>query len=177
MSTIYIFRHGQTTFNKDKIFTGWTDPPLTALGIEQAEIVADLLKDIKFNVAYQSSLLRSRHTLEIVLKYHPECQKIITDDRIRERNYGDLNTIPHQTIIDKFGQEQFDIWHRSFDTPPPGGESYADLKKLYSKTDLNIAISAHSNSIRLFRKIVENATEKEACSWSIPYDKYFKFQI
>jgi len=188
MSTIFLFRHGQTTYNRDKIFTGWSDPPLTDLGVEQAEFLAQSLKDIKIDIAYQSRLVRSRHTLEIVLKSHSEKPQIITDDRIIERNYGDLNDHPHQEIINKYGQEQFDIWHRSFTTPPPNGESFADvevrvgeyiadLKNLYSTKNLNIAISAHGNSIRLFRKIMENSTEEETSSWTIPYDQIFKYKI
>ena len=188
MSQIFLFRHGQTTYNQQKIFTGWSDPPLTDLGIKQAKYLAELLKDIRLDIAYQSRLLRSRHTLEIVLKYHPKCTKIITDDRIIERSYGDLATKKHQDIIDRFGQDQFDIWHRSYTTPPPSGESFddvevrvgdfiVDLRKLYSKKDLNIAISAHGNSIRLFRKIMEKASEKDASSWTIPYDQVFKYKI
>lgn len=188
MTNLYLFRHGQTTYNRDKIFTGWSDPPLTALGRKQAEIIANLLKNIKFDIAYRTRLVRSIDTLKIVLKNHPECKKIITDDRIIERNYGDLNTHLHQEIIDKYGQKQFDIWHRDYHIPPPNGESFddvevrvgefiTDLKKLYSRKDLNIAISAHGNSIRLFRKILENTTEKETTSWSIPYDQVFKYKI
>ena len=188
MSKIFLFRHGQTTYNQQKIFTGWSDPPLTDLGIKQAEYLAQLLKSTLLNIAYQSRLLRSRHTLEIILNLHPECKEIITDDRIIERSYGDLATQKHQDIIDKYGQDQFDIWHRSYHTPPPKGESFddvevrvgefiTDLKKLYSGKDLNIAISAHGNSIRLFRKILESTTEKEASSWSIPYDQIFEYEI
>lgn len=188
MAQIFLFRHGQTTYNQQKIFTGWSDPPLTALGIKQAKYLGQLLKDTRLDIAYQSRLKRSRHTLKIVLKYHPECAKIITDDRIIERSYGDLATQKHHDIIKKYGQDQFDIWHRSYSTPPPGGESFADvevrvgdfitdLRKQYSQKDLNIAISAHGNSIRLFRKILEGATEKETSSWTIPYDKIFKYSI
>jgi len=188
MSQIYLFRHGQTPHNRDKIFSGWSNPPLTDLGVKQAQYLSQLLKNIKFDIAYQSRLLRSTQTLDIVLKNHPECKKVITDDRIIERDYGDLTTLKHQDIIDKYGQKQFDIWHRGYHTPPPNGECFADvevrvgdfiadLKKLYSKKNLNIAISAHGNSIRLFKKILENATEKETCSWTIPYDKVFKYKI
>lgn len=188
MSQIFLFRHGQTTYNQKKIFTGWTDPPLTALGIKQAKFLAETLKDTRLDIAYQSRLLRSRHTLEIVLKYHPECLTVITDDRIIERDYGDLATKKHQDIIKKKGKEQYEQWHRGFNTPPPSGESFADveirvgefiknLKKLYGKKSKNIAISAHGNSIRLFRKIMEKASQKDASSWSIPYDKIFKYRI
>lgn len=188
MTQIFLFRHGQTTYNRDKIFTGWSDPPLTDLGIQQAEYLATLLKGIKIDIAYQSRLVRSTHTLEIVLKPHLEKPQIITDDRIIERNYGDLSDHSHQEIIDKYGQEQFEIWHRGYHTPPPNGESFADvevrvgefikdLKRLYSGKNLNIAISAHGNSIRLFRKIMENSTEEETSSWTIPYDQIFKYNI
>jgi len=90
MSQIYLFRHGQTPHNRDKIFSGWSNPPLTDLGVKQAKYLSQLLKNIKFDIAYQSRLLRSTQTLDIVLKNHPECKKVITDDRIIERDYGDL---------------------------------------------------------------------------------------
>tara|TARA_Y100000310_G_C20232247_1_gene600779 strand:- start:51 stop:617 length:567 start_codon:yes stop_codon:yes gene_type:complete len=188
MANIYLFRHGQTTYNRDKIHCGFKDAPLTTLGIRQARKIAQLLKNTRLDIAYQSRLSRSKDTLSPVLKSHPEIQKVITDDRIIERDYGDLAGQPHQEIIDKFGQKQFDIWHRSYKTPPPNGESFADvevrvkdfikdLKKLYSGQEINIAISAHGNSIRLFRKIMEKASIKATCSWSIPYDKVFVYKI
>jgi len=188
MSTIYLFRHGQTTFNRDHIFTGFKDAPLTDLGIKQAKYIAKLLKNKRIDIAYQTRLSRSIDTLTPVLQTHPEIQKVITDDRVIERSYGDLAGQPHQKIIDKYGQKQFDIWHRSYRIPPPNGESFADvkvrvkdfikgLKKKYSGKDINIAISAHGNSIRLFRQIMEKASIADTCSWSIPYDQIFTYKI
>ena len=188
MSNIYLFRHGQTTYNRDKIHCGFKDAPLTLLGVKQAQKIAQLLKDVRLDIAYQSRLSRSKDTLAPVLESHPEIRKVITDDRMIERDYGDLSGQPHQKIISKFGQKQFDIWHRSYNTPPPNGESFADvevrvkdfikdLKKLYGDQNINIAISAHGNSIRLFRKIMEKASIKDTCSWSIPYDQVFTYKI
>ncbi len=188
MATIYLFRHGQTFYNAKKIFTGWKNARLTELGILQAKNMGLLLKDKTINVAYRSHLVRTRDTLDQVLKYHPECREIIIDDRILERSYGKLEGCSHQVTIRKYGQEQFDLWHRDFFTRPPAGESYADveirvqkfvddLKRLYSGKNINIAISAHGNSIRLFRKIIENATIEETVSWIIPYDKYLEYEI
>jgi len=188
MSTIYIFRHGQTDFNQKKVFTGWLQSNLTDLGRQQAEGVAQLLKAKRIDVAYVSSLKRCQETLNIILTHHPECQHTIIDDRILERSYGDLAGRSHQEIIDEFGQEQFDRWHRGWSDRPPAGESYADvqvrvqafiddLKQLYGGGALNIAISGSSNSIRLFRKIMENVSESDACSWTIPYDTYFEYEI
>jgi len=188
MSTIYLFRHGQTDYNLNKVFTGWLQSNLTDLGRQQAEGVALLLKDKKIDLAYVSNLTRCQETLKIILQYHPECKETNIDDRILERNYGDLAGRAHQEIIDKYGQEQFDKWHRGWSDRPPAGESYADvqvrvqafiddLRLKYQGIDTNIAISGSSNSIRLFRKIMEKTTEAEACSWSIPYDQYFEYQI
>lgn len=195
MSTIYLFRHGQTEFNRDKRFTGWIDSKLTDLGREQAQKIADLLATKTINYAYQTRLSRSIETLDIVLKLHPECNRRITDDRLIERSYGDLAGQTHADTIAKYGQEQFDKWHRGWNDRPPGGESFADVEiRVQSFIDdlrsriqdlpvrqagleSNIAISAHGNSIRLFRKIMESATVEETCSWAIPYDSYFQYEI
>lgn len=185
---IYIFRHGQTTYNRDKTFTGFHDPPLTKLGIKQAKIIAKKLKNKKFQVAFHTPLKRSTQTLDIVLKYHPECKTLKNDKRIIERNYGSLNGTTHEQYIKKHGIESFNKIHRDFYARPQKGESFADvekrvssfiknLKKFMIKNKVNVAISAHGNSIRLFKKIMEKKSIKEACSWFIPYDKVFEYRI
>ena len=185
---IYLFRHGQTTYNRDKRFTGFHDPPLTSLGKKQAHFLAKKLRNKKFQAAFYTRLKRSKRTLNIVLKYHPECKKIIKDDRMIERNYGSLNGALHKDYIEKYSVSQFDKIHRDFYTRPPKGESFADvekrvylfikfLKRFMVKNKVNVAISAHGNSIRLFRKIMEKASIKEASAWTIPYDKVFEYKI
>ncbi len=214
---IYIFRHGQSTYNKAQRFTGWKDPHLTKLGIKQAHTIAKKLRHKKFEVAIQTHLRRSKQTLREVLKYHPECVRIIKDDRVIERNYGKLNGSGHQQFINNIGkrlyrldvhgdlitsldskkrrevehllgEEEYNLIHRGFDIPPPGGESFAmverrvksfikDLLKMMRKEKVNVAISAHGNSIRLFRKIIEGSSVKETISWIIPYDDYYEYSI
>lgn len=185
---IYVFRHGQTYFNRKHIFTGWKESRLTPLGIRQARIIARKLKNKKIEIAFQTPHSRSKNTLKEILKYHPECRKIITDKRIIERSYGKLEGVKHDLIIRKYGEEQFNKWHRGFRDRPPGGESFADvekrvesfikdLKKLIKKEKVDIAISASGNSIRLFRKIMEKKPEKEIVRWFIPYDKYFEYVV
>lgn len=185
---IYIFRHGQTTYNRAKKFTGFHDPPLTLLGLKQAKLLAKKLKNKKFQIAFFTRLTRSKQTLKEVLKYHPECKKIIIDNRIIERNYGILNGKTHDYYIKTYGLRTYNKVHRDFHTSPPRGESFSDvekrvrsfikdLKKLMKKNKCNIAISAHGNSIRLFRKIMEKASIKETCSWFIPYDKFYEYAI
>lgn len=215
--SIYLFRHGQTTYNRDRRFTGWNDPRLTPLGIKQAKEIAKKLKNKKFKIAFHTSLYRSKKTLEIVIKDHKEVENVLSDDRIIERNYGKLNGTKHETFIKKvgkklynlevegdliedleddgrheveqfLGEQEYKLIHRGFFTPPPDGESFAmvekrvksfitDLKKLIKKEKCNVAISAHGNSIRLFRKIMEKASINEAISWTIPYTEFFEYKI
>lgn len=188
MARVYVFRHGQTEYNREKIFTGWLDSKLTQLGVEQAQILGQLLLDKKIDIAFQTRLSRSQDTLKEVLIFHSECKEVITDDRMIERSYGDLSGKPHQDIIDQYGQAQFEIWHRDYNVAPPGGESFADvekrvqsfiddLKEKFAGTDKGIAISAHGNSIRIFRKIIENQPISEVVKWTIPYDKFFEYEL
>lgn len=185
---IYLFRHGQTTFNRDKIFTGWKNAKLTEKGKKQARVISKKLKGKKFEVAVQTSLSRSKDTLKIVLKNHPECVLVLEDDRMIERSYGSLAGKSHKTIIQKYGEGQYEKWHRGFNCRPPKGESFADvekrvrnfikdLKRFMKKKDVNVAISAHGNSIRLFRKIMEGLSVKETCEIFVPYDKVFEYEV
>jgi 2,3-bisphosphoglycerate-dependent phosphoglycerate mutase len=90
--------------------------------------------------------------------------------------------------VKKFGVEKYDLWHRSWNVAPPKGESFADvekrvkifvadLKKLVKKEKMNVAISAHGNSIRLLRKIMEGLSVKETCELYIPYDKVYEYEL
>ncbi|RMD45826.1 histidine phosphatase family protein [Candidatus Pacearchaeota archaeon] len=214
---VYLFRHGQTTFNRDEKFTGQSNVYLTKLGISQAESVAQKLKGKDIRVAIHTSLTRSKQTLRIVLKYHPECRVILQDDRMIERSYGIYEGKTHKWFIEtagrqevefmrkaglfdgfskdalrrvelKLGKEEYDAVHRGWDVRAPGGESFADvekrvwsffkdLKKFVKRNKVNVAVSAHGNSIRLFRKIVEGASKEEAIRWFIPFDKFFEYTI
>ncbi len=185
---VYVFRHGETTYNRDNKFTGLKDPPLTPKGIKQAKTVARKLKKARFNIAIYTHLKRSKQTLSEVLKFHPECTKVIEDDRMIERDYGTLNGMSHEDFVKKAGEKEYNLIHRGYSVRPPKGESFADvesrvnsfikhLKKLMKKEQTNVAISAHGNSMRLFRKILEHASKEKACSWTIPYDHVYKYKI
>ncbi|HRZ86016.1 MAG TPA: histidine phosphatase family protein [Candidatus Paceibacterota bacterium] len=185
---IYLFRHGQTEYNKKRIFTGLKESKLTPLGVKQAKLIARKLKNKKIDIAYQTKLSRSKDTLKEVIKFHPECKKVIIDNRMIERNYGKLNGIQHKDYVKKYGQEKFDLIHRGFNVKPPAGESFVmiekrvesfikDLTKKIKKEKVNVMISSHGNSIRIFRKIMEHSSVKETTSWFIPYDKVFVYKI
>lgn len=184
---IYLFRHGFSEFNRDGRFTGWQDPPLTSEGIDQAQRIAEMLQDKAFQVAYHTRLRRSIDTLTEILKFHNNVQ-VIEDNRIMERSYGILEGRTHQSVIDEVGKAQFDIWHRSYDVPPPGGESIQMVEKRVlefiedllnkMKTDqVSIAISAHGNSMRPFRRYFEGLSIEEMMKLENPWDHYFEYTI
>ena len=214
---IYLFRHGQTYYNKKGIFTGWKDSKLTPLGINQAKRIARKLKNKKIQVFFQTELGRSKQTLKEVIKFHPEAQEIITANQMIERSYGDLEGTSHEAFIKRIGKKEldlrkegdalenlsnaqrekagkflgkleYDLIHRGYNLPPPNGESFEDvekrvkifishLKKFIKKEKVNVAISAHGNSIRLFRKIWENKNKEECVKWFIPYDKVYEYKL
>ena len=161
---------------------------LTAKGIVQSKIIADKLREKKFQIAFKTSLSRSSDSLKTVLKHHPECQEIIVDDRMIERSYGKLERKHHKTIIKKYGRKQFDIWHRSYDVPPPNGESIKmveervlsfveDLITLIKKEKANVVISAHGNSMRPFRRHFEGLTLEQMMKLENHHDKYFDYVV
>ena len=190
---IYLFRHGETFYNlggfgKDKKFTGWKDSKLAPQGIKSAKIIAKKLKNKKFQIAFQTRLSSSKDTLKEVLKYHPECKKTIIDDRMIERSYGNLQGFKHKTIIQKYGLKKYNLWHRSYNVRPPKGESIKDVEKRVNsfikdllkfvrKNKVNVAISAHGNSMRPFRRYFEKFSIKKMISLENPYDKVFTYKI
>ncbi len=185
---IYLFRHGETYYNRSKRFTGWVNSRLTPKGIEQAKIIAEKLREKTFQIGFKTSLFRSSNSLKPVLKYHPECKKIVVDDRIIERSYGILQRKYHITIIREYGKKQFDIWHRSYDVPPPGGESIKmvekrvlsfikDLIDLIKRERANVVVSAHGNSMRPFRRYFENLTIDQMMKLENPHNEYFDYAV
>ncbi len=214
---IYLFRHGRTNYNVKGMFTGWKESHLVWRGKRDAKKVAKKLKNKKFQVAIHTRLVRSKETLDFVLKFHPECKKILIDDRMIERSYGILEGTTHKSFIEKIGTQEYSLLvhgdaieslspklrkkvekllgekeyeaiHRGYNVKVPKGESFADvekrvasfikwLKTYVKKNKVNVAISAHGNSIRLFRKIMENASKDETVKWFIPYDKVFEYEI
>ena len=185
---IDLFRHGQTYYNKSCRFTGDINSHLTAQGVRDAKKVAEKLKGKIIDYAFHTHLSRSKDTLKYVLRQHPECKRIILDDRMIERDYGLLKGKYHARIIAEYGQKQFDLWHRSYDTKPPGGESVKDVGKrvesfikdlviFIKKHKGNVAISAHGNSMRPFRKHFEHLSREKMMQLENPWDDYFAYPI
>jgi len=184
---IFLFRHGKTEFNEAKRFTGWLDSKLTAKGKQNAKVVAKLLKNKSIDVLFETRLSRSKNTLKEVRKFHKNAL-VLRDDRMMERCYGELQGHYHSDFIAKQGRALFDKYHRSYDFPPPKGESVKmvekrvlpfirDLIKFMKKYQVNIAISAHGNSMRPFRRYFEKASVNRMVKWEMPYDDYFEYSF
>lgn len=161
---IYVFRHGETYDNVNRVFSGWRDSKLTDKGIEQAQILADKLKNKHIDICIVSPLSRSQDTAEIALKYHDDILYEV-DQRIIERNYGDLQGTSKEKLM-KENQELAIKYRRSYDVPPPHGESMKmveervfpfceEMIERARKNNLNIAISCHGNSMRAIRRYFE----------------------
>ncbi len=172
---LVLVRHGESEWNKLNLFTGWRDVDLSETGIEEARRAGKLLKQagIHFDIAFTSALKRAQRTLTIILDElgQPDLETI-RDQALNERDYGELSGLNKDDARKRWGEEQVHIWRRSFDTPPPGGESLKDTAErvlpYYEATiwpelqaGKNVVISAHGNSLRaLVMKLDQLSREK-----------------
>jgi len=168
MNKLILLRHGQSQWNLENRFTGWKNVPLTEKGEAEAKKTGELIRkhNISIDRVFSSVLERANRTAEIAIKMAElnnllENNKIIMtcSEKLNERDYGDLVGLNKQETADKFGKDQVHIWRRSYDTPPPNGESLKDvvervapyfkenIKPLLDKGE-NILIAAHGNSLR-----------------------------
>ena len=156
---LILVRHGQSVYNEENRFTGWKDVDLTQKGINEAIASASLLKDISIDLAFTSNLMRAQKTLNLILKELDLELDITKNEALNERDYGSLVGQNKFEAAQKYGEEQVQIWRRSYDIPPPDGESLKmTLERTvpYFKDNIlpilakgnNIIISAHGNSIR-----------------------------
>ena len=172
---LVLVRHGQSEWNKKNLFTGWKDPKLTPKGVEEAIKAGDELKSsgYSFDKMYTSELFRAQETGRIILdRMGLDSIEVIRDLSLNERNYGDLAGLNKDDARKKWGEDQVHIWRRSFDVPPPGGESLKDTAERvlpYFKQNiipqlaegLNILIAAHGNSLRALVMEIEKISPDE----------------
>jgi len=174
-SKLVLVRHGQSEWNAKNLFTGWKDPKLTDLGIQEAIKAGDLLeaRNLKFDLMFTSDLFRAQETGRLILEQmnHSDIQ-VIKDQSLNERNYGDLAGLNKDEAREKWGEEQVHIWRRSFDVPPPGGESLKNTAERVLpyfeheimpkvKEGLNILVAAHGNSLRALVMELEKMSSEE----------------
>ena len=191
MSTLALVRHGQSQWNLENRFTGWEDVPLTDQGRDEAHRAGGLLADtgIPFDKAYTSELVRAQDTLAIMLQVMG-CTDMPTerDKALNERHYGSLQGLNKAETAEKYGAEQVHIWRRSYDTPPPDGESLADTAartlpyfEKPIRADLrqgsNLIVAAHGNSLRSIVMELDQLSREEVLELNIGTGVPILYQI
>jgi len=178
---LILIRHGQSEWNALNQFTGWKDPDLTAKGIEEARNAGMIINNlnINFDLVFTSALKRAQNTAEIILKEINQPLSTIKNQALNERNYGDLAGLNKDDARKRWGDEQVHIWRRSYDIPPPGGESLKDTGErvlpFFMKEILphvcegkNILVAAHGNSLRSLIKFLDNISDEDIIKLEIP---------
>ena len=179
---LILVRHGQSEWNAKNLFTGWKDPGLTDQGVSEAKNAGKLISEqnIEFDIMYTSMLSRAQKTGDIILGIlnHKEIP-IIKNEALNERHYGSLAGLNKDDARKKWGDEQVHIWRRSFDIPPPDGESLkdtADRVLPYFEAEImpkvvsgsSILIAAHGNSLRALIMKLDSISPEDIVKLEIP---------
>ena len=193
MANLILLRHGQSKWNLENRFTGWKDIDLSDKGILEAKESGKLIKnkEIMIDCVYTSNLKRAINTAHYAMKeagykhlFKNDNLISISHSSINERDYGDLTGLNKNQTAEKYGKEQVQIWRRSFDVKPPGGESLSDVinrvkpyfKKIIYKeieNNNNVLMSAHGNSLRALFFVLGFNNSKDIAMLEIPTGKPF----
>jgi 2,3-bisphosphoglycerate-dependent phosphoglycerate mutase len=172
---LVLVRHGESEWNLTNLFTGWKDVDLTEKGVKEARNAGRKLKahGIRFDIGYTSALKRAQRSLDLILEEMGQTSiPIIKNLALNERDYGDLSGLNKDDARKKWGEQQVLIWRRSYDVPPPGGESLKDtvarVLPYYIQEILprvlrgeNVLVAAHGNSLRALVMVLERLDTKQ----------------
>ena len=173
--TLVLVRHGQSEWNLQNLFTGWKDPALTEKGVGEAKAAGQRLKakGLKFDLCFTSALSRAQNTLQLMLTELGQTGLPETRDQaLNERDYGELTGLNKDDARAKWGEEQVHVWRRSYDVPPPGGESLKDtlarslpyyMHKIQPHVleGKSVLVAAHGNSLRSLIMAIEGLTPEQ----------------
>lgn len=180
MARLVLLRHGESQWNLENRFTGWVDVPLTPRGIQEAKNAGDKLRGFTFDRAFTSVLARAIETLRLTLEAIGQSNLPVEKNKaLNERMYGELQGLNKAETAKKYGEAQVKIWRRSYDVPPPGGESlkdtaervllyYEQTVKPYLLKGETILVAAHGNSLRALIMELEQLSREQVLELNIP---------
>jgi 2,3-bisphosphoglycerate-dependent phosphoglycerate mutase len=172
---LVLARHGQSEWNLKNLFTGWRDVDLTEVGVAEARAAGRKLKaqGITFDIGFTSDLKRAQDTMSLMLEEMGLAGIPITRNvALNERDYGDLSGLNKDDARERWGAEKVHVWRRSYDVPPPGGESLRDtaarVLPYYIQEILprvlrgqRVLVTAHGNSLRALLMVLDRLGPKE----------------
>lgn len=189
MAYVVLVRHGTSEYNIKGLWTGWDNPPLNEKGIEEAQRAGESLKDIHFDYAYASALLRAQQTLDEIKKgIGQEDMPTIASALLNERNYGDFTAKNKWQVKEQVGEEEFQKIRRSWDYPIPNGES---LKQVYDreipyftatilpqvKAGKNVLIVSSGNALRAIVKYLEHISDEDITGLEFGLGEAYVYEI
>ncbi len=188
MAYLVLVRHGESTWNARGIWTGWKNPPLSQKGLGEARQAGKLLNDIKFDLAYTSSLIRAKQTLEEIEKILGVSLATFENSALNERDYGNYTGKNKWDILKELGESGFKKLRRGWDVPIPNGETLKDVYNRvipYYKNEIlpkvcaskNVLISAHGNSLRALVKYLDGLTDSEVENLEIATGEVIVYRI
>ena len=214
MPKLILLRHLKSQWNLEDRFAGWVDNPLSEEGIESAKEIAQKIFKENFDVIYTSPLFRNEDTVARIFEFgnkkYPiflhldkgkmkdwghfvdiseEDVPVYVSESLNERYYGDLQGQNREEVKQKYGEEKFKLWRRSFNVRPPGGESLEDtykrtvpfFKKYIMEKDLkegkNVLLVGSHNALRSIVKYIENISDKEIINLEIPYGGLIEYEF
>lgn len=189
MAYLVLVRHGESEWNVKGVWTGWTDVDLSPKGHEEARQAGEALKDIHFDLAYTSTLKRAKNTLLEIEKVIGQTDLTATESSaLNERNYGDLTGKNKWEVKAQVGEEEFQKIRRSWDYPPPNGESlkmvYERVVPYYESEILpklregnNVIIAAHGNSLRALIKYLDHISDEDIPSLELATGGIYVYQL
>jgi 2,3-bisphosphoglycerate-dependent phosphoglycerate mutase len=180
MPKLILLRHGESQWNLENRFTGWVDVQLSPKGEQEATRAGELLKDYEIDELFTSVLTRAKETARIALETRGKGDvPTKRDQALNERHYGDLQGLNKAETAAQYGDEQVHIWRRSYDVPPPNGESLKDTAARtipYFEANIlpevkagkNVLVTAHGNSLRSIVMFLDNMTKEQVLELNIP---------
>lgn len=189
MSLLILLRHGQSLWNLENKFTGWVDVDISELGEQEAKNAGSILANLPIDVVFTSVLTRAKRTASIALEHANKSNlPRFEDQALNERHYGDLQGLNKEETAKIHGDEQVHIWRRSYDIPPPNGESlqmtqervlpyFHSQIKPYLEQGKNVLVVAHGNSLRALVATIEHLNKEQILALNIPTGTPFYYEL